>query len=79
MVVGLVLQWFPTAEKLSASVREDPEEGARWVVVRFRVKAAPDEAFEAYKRLTASLVERVPAVKRELIRISYAVSARSLP
>lgn len=75
LVVGLVLQWFPAAEGLSACVREDPEEGARWVVVRFRVIATPEDAFEAYKRLTVSFVERVPAAKRELVRISYAVNA----
>lgn len=71
--LNLANAMFPAVQCLRVGVREDPENGAEWLIVRVVAGCSPEEAQQAYMRFIASWVASVPRFKRGLVRLSYGV------
>jgi hypothetical protein len=68
---SLATSTFPTVQRLRVALREDPENGDRWLTVRVVARCTPGEATAAYEKFIDRWVASVPKFKRGLVRLWY--------
>jgi hypothetical protein len=72
--IRLVNQRFPSVQKVSLGLSEDPEGGEEKLVVSVAVKSTVEEAFAAYNGFVDQWVAAVGWEARKRLRLSYGIA-----